>query len=94
MRHPTSVLLSAGLSGCVPRSRIGGDGPVCGIRLTSKPTTEEQLSQNQISWITGYIWGICKPQLMRSLEEIRADILALEQETEGLLGEIIGEAAQ
>jgi len=27
---------------------------------------------------------------MRSLEEIRADILALEKETEGLLGEIVG----
>ncbi len=33
-----------------------------------------------------------KPQPMRSLEEIRADILTLEQETEGLLGEILGEA--
>ena len=32
-----------------------------------------------------------KPQPIRSLEEIRADILALERETEGLLGEIIGE---
>jgi len=31
-----------------------------------------------------------KPQTMRTLEEIRADILALEKETEGLLGEIIG----
>jgi len=31
-----------------------------------------------------------KPQPMRTLEEIRADILALKQETEGLLGEIIG----
>ena len=31
-----------------------------------------------------------KPQPMRSLKEIRADILALEKETEGLLGEIIG----
>ena len=31
-----------------------------------------------------------KPQPMRTLAEIRADILALEQETEGLLGEIIG----
>ena len=30
-----------------------------------------------------------KPQPMRSLEEIRADILALEKETEGLLGEIL-----
>ena len=32
-----------------------------------------------------------KPQPMRALAEIRADILALEQETEGLLGEIIGD---
>jgi len=32
-----------------------------------------------------------KPQPMRSLDEIRADILALETETEGLLGEIVGE---
>lgn len=31
-----------------------------------------------------------KPQPMRSLEDIRADILALENETEGLLNEIIG----
>jgi len=31
-----------------------------------------------------------KPQPLRSLEEIRADILALEKETEGLLSEIIG----
>ena len=30
-----------------------------------------------------------KPQPMRSLEEIRGDILALERETEGLLGEIV-----
>jgi len=31
-----------------------------------------------------------KPQPLRTLEEIRVDILALEKETEGLLGEIIG----
>ena len=31
-----------------------------------------------------------KPKPMRTLEEIRADILALEQETEGLLTEILG----
>jgi type I restriction enzyme M protein len=31
-----------------------------------------------------------KPQPLRTLEEIRADIVALERETEGLLGEIIG----
>lgn len=33
-----------------------------------------------------------KPQPLRSLDEIRADILALEKETEGLLAEIIGDA--
>ncbi len=33
-----------------------------------------------------------KPPALRTLDEIRADILALEQETEGLLGEIIGGA--
>lgn len=31
-----------------------------------------------------------KPQPLRTLEEIRADILALEKETEGLLSDIIG----
>ncbi|MBE7523173.1 MAG: SAM-dependent DNA methyltransferase [Burkholderiales bacterium] len=31
-----------------------------------------------------------KPQPLRTLQEIRADILALEKETEGLLGEIVG----
>lgn len=31
-----------------------------------------------------------KPQSLRSLEEIRADILALERESEGLIGEIVG----
>jgi type I restriction enzyme M protein len=34
-----------------------------------------------------------KPQPLRTLEEIRADILALERETEGLLGEIVGGVA-
>ena len=32
-----------------------------------------------------------KPQPLRPLDEIRADILAVERETEGLLGEIVGE---
>ncbi|MFN5515450.1 MAG: SAM-dependent DNA methyltransferase, partial [Cyanobacteriota bacterium] len=31
-----------------------------------------------------------KPQPLRTLDEIRGDILALERETEGLLEEIIG----
>jgi type I restriction enzyme M protein len=33
-----------------------------------------------------------KPKPLRTLEEIRADILALEKETDGLLGEIVGHA--
>ncbi len=32
-----------------------------------------------------------KPQPVRPLEDIRADILALERDTEGLLAEIVGE---
>ncbi|NLE26819.1 MAG: SAM-dependent DNA methyltransferase [Clostridiaceae bacterium] len=35
-----------------------------------------------------------KPQPLRTLEEIKADILALEQETEGLLEEIIGDSSK
>ena len=35
-----------------------------------------------------------KPQPLRTLEEIRTDIVGLEQETEGLLGKIIGDSAQ
>ncbi|MCP3956629.1 MAG: SAM-dependent DNA methyltransferase [bacterium] len=35
-----------------------------------------------------------KPQPLRTLEEIRADILALERETEGLLDEILGGAGE
>ena len=34
-----------------------------------------------------------KPQPLRALEEIRADILALERETEGLLSQILGAGA-
>jgi hypothetical protein len=34
-----------------------------------------------------------KPQRLRTLEEIRADIRALEKETEALLGEIVGGVA-
>ena len=35
-----------------------------------------------------------KPQTLRTLGEIRADILGLEKETEGLLTEIVGNASQ
>ena len=35
-----------------------------------------------------------KPQPLRTLEEIRADIVMLEKETEGLVGEILGSSAR
>ncbi len=35
-----------------------------------------------------------KRQPLRTLDEIRADILAVERETEGLLAEIIGDGSE
>jgi type I restriction enzyme M protein len=51
-----------------------------------------QPDSTKIGYEVSFTRYFYKPQPMRTLEEIRADILALEQETEGLLGEIIGEA--
>lgn len=48
-------------------------------------------SKTQIGYEISFTRYFYKPQPLRSLEEIRADILALEQETEGLLEEILGE---
>jgi type I restriction enzyme M protein len=47
-------------------------------------------SKTQIGYEISFTRHFYKPQPLRSLEEIRADILALERETEGLLTEIIG----
>jgi type I restriction enzyme M protein len=44
----------------------------------------------KIGYEIGFNRYFYKPQPMRSLEEIRADILALERETDGLLDEILG----
>ena len=44
----------------------------------------------KIGYEISFTRNFYKPQPMRPLEEIRADILALEQETEGLLEEIVG----
>jgi type I restriction enzyme M protein len=44
-------------------------------------------STSPIASFTRYFY---KPQPLRTLEEIRAYILALEKETEGLLSEMIG----
>ena len=47
-------------------------------------------SSTKIGYEISFTRYFYKPQSLRSLEEIRGDILALEKETEGLLGEILG----
>jgi len=50
-------------------------------------------SKTQIGYEISYNRYFYEPQPMRTIEEIRGDILALEKETEGLLDEIIGRDA-
>jgi type I restriction enzyme M protein len=47
-------------------------------------------SATKIGYEVSFTRHFHKTQPLRSLDEIRADILALEKETEGLLGEIVG----
>ena len=49
--------------------------------------------KTQIGYEISFTRVFYKPQPLRSLEQIRADILALEQETDGLLPQIIGARA-
>ncbi len=73
----------------------------CSRRAASRPSSErEVLPYAPDAWIVpdaikiGYEINFTrhfyKPVELRSLEEIRADILAVERETEGLLEEIVG----
>ena len=50
-------------------------------------------SKTQIGYEISFNRYFYKPQPMRTIEEIRADIMALDKETEGLLDEIIGRNA-
>ena len=47
-------------------------------------------SSIKIGYEVSFTRHFYKPEPMRSLDEIRADILAVEKETEGLLEEILG----
>ena len=49
-----------------------------------------QTDSVKVGYEIGFTRYFYKPKPMRTLEEIRADILALERETEGLLAEILG----
>lgn len=51
-------------------------------------------SKTKIGYEISFTRYFYKPPQLRTLDEIKADILALEQETEGLLEEVIGEAAR
>jgi type I restriction enzyme M protein len=63
------------------------------IRREVLPHTEDAWvneSKTEIGYEISFNRYFYKPQPLRSLEEIRKDILALESETEGLLKEIVG----
>ncbi len=51
-------------------------------------------SKTQVGYEISFTRHFYKPAPMRTLEEIKADIYALEEETEGLLEQIVGEAEQ
>jgi type I restriction enzyme M protein len=51
-------------------------------------------SATKIGYEVSFTRHFYKPQPLRTLEEIRADILALERESEGLIAEIVGGAAR
>ena len=80
-----------------PRSFMNGDGSVRleGLDNHLMATVFEELirrfneenNEEAGEHFTRYFY---KPQPLRPLEEIRADILALERETDGLLSEIVG----
>ena len=52
-----------------------------------------QADRVKVGYEISFIRYFYKPKPMRTLQEIRADILELEKETEGLLGEILGDSA-
>ena len=77
------------LSSCVPSVSLPAE--------RCSPFPAEAVQYDPASVKTGYEISFTryfyKPQPLRSLEEIRANILALEKETEGLLAAIVGGAA-
>ena len=84
------------LRGLFPVTVAGGPAVV-----ECEPDTDlrdtEQVPLTEEGGIDAFLYEISfnryfyKPLPLRPLEEIRADILALEQETEGLLSEIVAE---
>ncbi len=61
--------------------------------LPYAPDAWIEAERTQIGYEISFTRVFYKPQPLRTLEQIRADILALEQETDGLLPQIIGTCA-
>ena len=69
--------------------------PSCAARCCpTRPTPGTIRDSVKIGYEISFTRYFYKPQPLRTLEEIRADILALEKETEGLLAEIVGGGEQ
>ena len=75
----------------VPLMEEGGiDAFLCREVLPYAPDAWYVPDSVKIGYEISFTRHFYKPQPLRPLEEIRADILALERETEGLLAEIVG----
>ena len=59
-------------------------------RKTVDSTTSNKIVAIKIGFEVSFTRHFYKPQRLRTLDEIRADILATEEEAGGLLDEIIG----
>ena len=71
-----------------PRRRHRGVSPARGAALRARRLVCP-VPASKVGYEISFTRHFYKPQPLRPLEEIRADILALERETEGLLAEIV-----
>ena len=75
----------------VPLTEDGGiEAFLCREVLPYAPDAWYTPDSVKVGYEISFTRHFYKPQPLRSLEEIRADILGLERETEGLLAEIVG----
>ena len=63
---------------------------VSGVEWLGDVPAHWELRRLKVGYEISFTRYFYKPQPMRTLAEIRADILALEKETEGLLDDILG----
>ncbi|HUZ55923.1 MAG TPA: SAM-dependent DNA methyltransferase, partial [Streptosporangiaceae bacterium] len=78
----------------IPLTEPGGvDAFIAREVLPYVPDAWYDPSSIKIGYEISFTRYFYKPQPLRTLEEIRADIVAVEKETEGLLNEILGETA-